>query len=84
MRNIKKLDKDYSVEVDKINKNDWNNELTKFEDATFAGAPPGPFKEFGQNRWVFYTKPIIGGFFIQDKFEHESLIINALRIMEIV
>lgn len=39
--------------------------------------PPGPFKEFGENRWVFHTRPDIGGFFIQDKFEHESLIINA-------
>ncbi len=48
-----------------------------FEHGQQALLPPGPFKEFGQNRWVFYTKPIIGGFFVQDKFEHESLIINA-------
>ncbi len=49
----------------------------KYENGPVAPMPPGPFKEFGQNRWVFYTKPVIGGFFIQDKFEHESLIINA-------
>ena len=49
----------------------------KYEDGEAAPPPPGPFKEFGQNRWVFYTKPVIGGFFVQDKFEHESLIINA-------
>ncbi|MBN1543174.1 TonB-dependent receptor [candidate division KSB1 bacterium] len=40
-------------------------------------APPGPFPEFGQNRWVFRAFPIIGGWYMQDKFEKESLIINA-------
>ncbi len=39
--------------------------------------PPGVDPEFGQNRWVFHAFPIIGGAYIQDKFEHESLIINA-------
>ncbi|HHE55666.1 MAG TPA: hypothetical protein ENL21_07780 [Caldithrix abyssi] len=39
--------------------------------------PPGPFPEFGQNRWVFHTYPWIGAAYIQDKFEHSSLIINA-------
>ncbi len=39
--------------------------------------PPGPYSEFGQTRWVFDTKPLMGGFFVQDKFEMESLIINA-------
>lgn len=39
--------------------------------------PPGPFPEFGQNRWVFNSYPLKGGFYIQDKFEKESLIINA-------
>ena len=43
--------------------------------------PPGPFPEFGQNRWVFFVKPLIGGFYVQDKYERESLIINAgLRV----
>lgn len=43
--------------------------------------PPGPFKEFGQNRWVFLVKPLIGSWYIQDKFELEMLIINAgLRV----
>jgi len=48
-----------------------------YEGAAYSPAPPGPFKAFGQNRWVFDVKPIIGGMFIQDKFEKESLIINA-------
>lgn len=39
--------------------------------------PPGPYPEFGQTRWVFNTHPLIGGFYVQDKFEMESLIINA-------
>lgn len=39
--------------------------------------PPGPYPEFGQNRWVFHAFPLIGGLYVQDKFEHESLIINA-------
>ncbi len=54
-----------------------NYGYSKYENGTEESLPPGPFPEFGQNRWVFYTKPIIGGFYIQDKFEHESLIINA-------
>lgn len=49
----------------------------RFENDNYAPPPPGPFKEFGQNRWVFHAKPIIGGFYLQDKFEKESLIINA-------
>lgn len=39
--------------------------------------PPGPYPEFGQNRWVFRAFPVIGGWYLQDKFEKESLIINA-------
>ncbi len=42
-----------------------------------APPPPGPFKEFGQNRWVFHAKPWMGGAYIQDKFEKYSLIVNA-------
>lgn len=38
---------------------------------------PGPFPEFGQNRWVFHVKPLIGSLYIQDKFEREMLILNA-------
>lgn len=40
-------------------------------------APNGGFKEFGQNRWVFNAFPVSGGVYLQDKFERESLIINA-------
>jgi outer membrane receptor protein involved in Fe transport len=39
--------------------------------------PPGPFPLFGQRRWVFDVKPIIGSAYVQDKFELEYLIINA-------
>ena len=46
-------------------------------DTRYPNPPPGPFKEFGLNRWVFDVKPVIGGAYIQDKFEKESLIINA-------
>ncbi len=43
--------------------------------------PPGPFPLFGQWRWVFNAKPIIGSAYIQDKIELEFLIINAgLRV----
>lgn len=48
-----------------------------FEDGPEVAPPPGPFKEFGQNRWVFHARPIIGGAYVQDKFEKYSLIINA-------
>lgn len=40
-------------------------------------APNGPYKEFGQNRWVFDAFPVKGSWYIQDKFEKETLIINA-------
>jgi outer membrane receptor protein involved in Fe transport len=40
-------------------------------------APNGPFKEFGQNRWVFDAYPVKGSWYIQDKFEKETFIINA-------
>jgi len=40
-------------------------------------APPGPYKEFGTTRWVVNGYPNSGGAYITDKFERESLIINA-------
>jgi len=48
-----------------------------YESGDEAEPPFGPFKEFGQLRWVFDAYPIIGGVYIQDKFEKESIIINA-------
>ncbi|MEJ2634036.1 MAG: TonB-dependent receptor [Calditrichia bacterium] len=48
-----------------------------FENEQTFVAPIGPYPEFGQNRWVFNAYPIIGGAYIQDKFEKETLIINA-------
>jgi outer membrane receptor protein involved in Fe transport len=43
----------------------------------YADPPPGPFPEYGQNRWVFHTYPLIGDAYIQDKFEKESMIMNV-------
>ncbi|MGC8654853.1 MAG: TonB-dependent receptor, partial [Candidatus Kryptoniota bacterium] len=40
-------------------------------------APPGPFKAFGQNRWVFHSFPLIGGAYVQDKFEKEFMVMNV-------
>ncbi|MBD3226239.1 MAG: TonB-dependent receptor plug domain-containing protein [Caldithrix sp.] len=52
--------------------------LWKYEnEGQETAPPPGPFPEFGQNRWVFNSYPLEGGFYIQDKYEKESLIINA-------
>lgn len=48
----------------------------KYENGNKVPAPPGPYKEFGSQRWVFYTKPAQGSFYIQDKFELNNLIIN--------
>jgi len=39
--------------------------------------PPGPFPEFGRTRWVFDSKPISGALYLENKFEIESLILNA-------
>lgn len=49
----------------------------KYRNGKEASAPPGIDSEFGKNRWVFHAFPLIGGSYIQDKFEKESLIINA-------
>lgn len=43
----------------------------------YSIAPPGPYKEFGQYRWVFDVKPIVGGLYVQEKFEKEFMVINA-------
>lgn len=56
--------------------------LSKYGDHVFRSEvafprPIGPFPEFGQNRWVFDAYPTTGGAYIQDKFEKETLIINA-------
>ncbi len=49
----------------------------RFKNEPEFPAPNGPYKEFGQNRWVFRAFPTMGGAYIQDKFEKETLIINA-------
>ncbi|NIA09963.1 MAG: TonB-dependent receptor plug domain-containing protein [Nitrospiraceae bacterium] len=54
-----------------------NYGMYRFKHEAYFPAPPGPFKELGQNRWVFYVKPLIGGAYLQDKIETQGLIINA-------
>jgi outer membrane receptor protein involved in Fe transport len=48
----------------------------KYRGGDYYDPPPGPFPEFGQNRWYFHTYPLMGDFYLQDKFELESLILN--------
>ena len=48
-----------------------------YQDASEYPPPPGPFKEFGSERWLIEGNPITGGIYITDKFELESLILNA-------
>lgn len=60
---------------------DGGEKLSRYGEHVFRGGPEfpkpvGPFPEFGQDRWVFDAFPIIGGAYIQDKFEKESLIMN--------
>ena len=47
-----------------------------FNDGPEVSRPPGPFPEFGRTRWAFTNFPLIGDFYIQDKFELQSLILN--------
>jgi outer membrane receptor protein involved in Fe transport len=54
-----------------------NYGLWKYGNGAYADPPPGPFPEFGQNRWVFHTHPVIGDAYLQDKFEKESMIMNV-------
>ena len=48
-----------------------------YKGTPYADPPPGPYPEYGQNRWVFHTYPLSGDFYVQDKFERESLIMNV-------
>ncbi len=48
-----------------------------WQDGPEVPRPAGPFPEFSQNRWVFFSNPIEGSWYIQDKFEQRGLIINA-------
>ena len=56
---------------------DGGTKLSRYGEGIDSLPPPGPFPLFGQNRWVFHVKPIIGSAYLQDKFELEYLIINA-------
>jgi len=39
--------------------------------------PPGPYPQYGRTRWVFDAKPLTGAYYLENKFEIESLILNA-------
>ncbi|MBH91051.1 MAG: hypothetical protein CMG67_02945 [Candidatus Marinimicrobia bacterium] len=39
--------------------------------------PPGPYPQYGRTRWVFDAKPITGAYYLENKFEIKSLILNA-------
>lgn len=55
----------------------WGRRVYLGEGTEAVVRPPGPFPEFGQNRWVFDVRPTIAGAFVQDKFEVAALVINA-------
>ena len=55
----------------------YGRKLYRGEGGDEVARPPGPFPEFGQNRWVFDVQPVIVGVYAQDKFELNTLIINA-------
>lgn len=48
-----------------------------FNDGEPFDRPPGPFPEFGQNRWVFDANTLEGGIYLEDKFELATFILNA-------
>jgi len=48
-----------------------------YQDGDEYPAPPGPYPEFGVQRWLIEGKPIVGGLYLTDKFELEALILNA-------
>lgn len=64
-------------DISYIDIEDGGVKLSRYGQGIDSIPPPGPFPEFGQNRWVFDVKPIIGAGYIQDKFELEYLILNA-------
>jgi len=49
----------------------------KYRGKPYADPPTGPYPEYGRARWVFDAFPWEGGFYIEDKYERESLIFNA-------
>jgi len=53
----------------------WKYGVSGMVDST--ARPPGPYPEFGQTRWAFNVNPVVGALYIQDKYEVETLIINA-------
>ncbi len=64
-------------DISYIDIQDGGTKLSNYGQGIDSIPPPGPYPQFGQNRWVFDVKPIIGSLFIQDKFELEYLVINA-------
>ena len=55
----------------------WGRKEYLAEGGEAVVRPPGPFPEFGQNRWVFDVRPTVFGVYLQDKFELSTLVING-------
>jgi len=64
-------------DISYIDIQDGGVKLSRYGQGIDSIPPPGPFPEFGLNRWVFKVKPIIGAAYLQDKFELEYLTLNA-------
>jgi outer membrane receptor for ferrienterochelin and colicin len=64
-------------DISYIDIEDGGTKLSNFGMGNDPIAPPGPYPLFGQTRWVFKVKPLIGSAYIQDKYELEFLILNA-------
>jgi outer membrane receptor protein involved in Fe transport len=64
-------------DISYIDIQDGATHLSRYGQGIDSIPPPGPYPEFGLNRWVFHVKPIIGSAYVQDKFELEYLVLNA-------
>jgi outer membrane receptor protein involved in Fe transport len=64
-------------EIGYIDIQDGGVKLSRYALGIDSLPPPGPYPMFGQLRWVFNVKPMIGSTYLQDKFELEYLVINA-------
>ncbi|MBM4160361.1 MAG: TonB-dependent receptor [Ignavibacteria bacterium] len=64
-------------DISYIDIQDGGVKLSRYGQGIDSIPPPGPFPEFGQNRWVFQVKPTVAAVYLQDKFELEYLIVNA-------
>jgi len=64
-------------DINYVDIQDGATKLSRYGEGLDPLPPPGPYPLFGQNRWVFRVKPVIGSAYVQDKFELEYLVLNA-------